>query len=284
MTQLTYNSEPAIGRAGVMADSRLMKHVQSRLAATAVKAGYGVFRVPGSGQPGSFIGDPGSVYQIPTPASAADVDAILATGGASSTSIQTISGAALNGVVGTSSMYPPRQVTLVLSNHADWDATNATLTYVNAVGETVSETLAIPNTGNTTLTSTGYASRVISLVIPAQSGTGGTYTIGIAVLDGTVNLADFDGIAEYDAAITPDTATPAEYPQGATVSVVYKGAVWVTTEDACSAGAAVYVRIGGTGTLGAFRSDADTSNAVAVTGARYLRDSGAGALNIVELY
>jgi len=110
----------------------------------------------------------------------ADVDAILASGGASAIADQTISGAALNGVVGYRDMTVARKITLVLSSHADWDATTATLTGLDADGNSQSESLTIPNGGNSTVTSTKRYKRVVSLVIPAQSGTGGTYTIGVA--------------------------------------------------------------------------------------------------------
>ena len=120
----------------------------------------------------------------------ADVDAILASGGASAIADQTISGAALNGVVGYRDMTVARKITLVLSSHADWGATTATLTGLDADGNSQSESLTIPNGGNSTVTSTKRYKRVVSLVIPAQLGTGGTFTIGVAApvtADGSSN-------------------------------------------------------------------------------------------------
>lgn len=117
----------------------------------------------------------------------ADVDAIVATL-ASTTVIQTLAGASLDGVVGYRSMAVPRKITLVLSSHADWDATTATLTGVDVDGNVQSESLTIPNGGNVTVTSTKFYKAVTSLVIPAQSGTGGTATVGTAAVvtaDGT---------------------------------------------------------------------------------------------------
>lgn len=110
----------------------------------------------------------------------ADVDAILATGGASSTSLQTLSGASLNGVLGYRALSPSRRITLVLSNHADWDASTATITGKDANGTTITDTLSIPNGGNATLTTTKLFARVTSVAIPVQSGTGGTFTVGVA--------------------------------------------------------------------------------------------------------
>jgi len=110
----------------------------------------------------------------------ADVDAILATGGASSTSLQTLSGAILNGALGYRALSPSRRITLTLSSHADWDATTATVTGKDANGTTITDTLAIPNGGNATVTTTKLFARVTSIAIPIQSGTGGTFTVGVA--------------------------------------------------------------------------------------------------------
>lgn len=112
-------------------------------------------------------------------AALADVDAIVATG-ASSTSIQTLSGAMLDGATGYRTMSAARHITLVLSSHADWDATTATLTGKDIDGNTITESLVIPNGGNTTLTSTKRYRSVTSLSIPVQAGTGGTFTVGVS--------------------------------------------------------------------------------------------------------
>lgn len=117
----------------------------------------------------------------------ADVDAIVATL-ASSLSLQTLTGATLDGAIGDDVMTAPRFITLVLSSHADWDLSTAVLTGVDGNGVVITENLAIPNGGNVTVTSTKRYLRVTSLVIPAQSGTGGTATVGtraIVTADGT---------------------------------------------------------------------------------------------------
>ena len=117
----------------------------------------------------------------------ADVDAIIATI-ASSLSIQTLTGATLDGAIGDDVMTAPRFITLILDSHADWDLTTAVLTGIDGNGVVITENLAIPNGGATTVTSTKKYLRVTSLVIPAQSGTGGTATVGtraIVTADGT---------------------------------------------------------------------------------------------------
>lgn len=120
-----------------------------------------------------------------------DADAII-TSRASSGSDQTVTGAGLNGFIGVQVMDPPRPVTLTLSNHADWDATTAVVTGTNAAGATIFENLAIANGGNATVTGTKYFRTVTSVLIPAQSGTGGSFTLGVrqpfyaSVVDDTV--------------------------------------------------------------------------------------------------
>lgn len=116
-----------------------------------------------------------------------DVDAIVATG-ASSTSEQTLTGATLDGATGDDVMAEPRFVTLTLSSHADWDATTAVLSGVDGNGNAITENLSIPNGGNATVTGTKRFLRVTSIVIPVQSGSGGTFTVGLRAIvtaDGT---------------------------------------------------------------------------------------------------
>lgn len=106
-------------------------------------------------------------------------NAIVATG-ASSASSQTITGASLDGTVGWRTMATARHITLTLSADAHWDATTATLNGRDVDGNAISESLSIPNNGGVTLKSTKRFRTVTSLVIPAQSGTNGTFTMGVA--------------------------------------------------------------------------------------------------------
>ena len=120
-----------------------------------------------------------------------DVDAILS-GGASTAGVQTLTGASLNGVIGRAVMNPPRPVTITFSSDADWDATTAVVTGTDAAGAALTENFAIPNGGNATVTGTKYFRTVTQVVIPAQSGGGGTFTVGVrapvAAVDGTTHV------------------------------------------------------------------------------------------------
>lgn len=116
-----------------------------------------------------------------------DVDAIVIAG-ASSASEQTLTGATLDGVIGDDPMAAARFITFAFSNHANWDVTTATLAGLGPAGEAQSESIAIPDGGNATVTSTKRYTRVTSIVIPAQSGTSGTFTVGVrapVTADGT---------------------------------------------------------------------------------------------------
>lgn len=293
MSQTSYSIQPAVGRAGVLADSRTMVHTVSRIMNGLAKAGLAAFRSTGFGQPGSNNRDPGSVFQNPSPAAAASAVSILASGGASSLSSQVISGTAFNGAgpgIPGADMTPARKINLVLSNHANWSATTAVLTGVNHLGATVSENLSIPSGGNATVSTVGYFKQITSLSIPAQGGTSGTFTIGVGALSGTLAITDFEGFVIYDPStdcpVVPNTAGTHELRDSYTASLLYKGAMWVNTENAVVAGAPVFVRIasGTFSQLGAVRGDADTASAIVIPNARFVRDSAIGGLNIIELY
>jgi len=118
----------------------------------------------------------------------ADVDAIIATLG-STAGIQTLTGASLDGVVGAGAIPHPRNLVIVLSSHVDWDATTAVIIGTDIDGAALSEDFAIPNAGNATVTGAKAFKTVTSVVIPAQSGTGGTATIGTGIKMGLPKLA-----------------------------------------------------------------------------------------------
>ncbi len=71
------------------------------------------------------------------------------------------------------------------------------------------------------------------------------------------------------------------YAAGDPVSVMRKGRCIVAVEGAVTAGGAAFVRFSGTGAQGAFRVDADTSNAVAAPTASYF--IGGSTLAVVEI-
>jgi hypothetical protein len=290
------NSYPFRGfsaKPGQLADAFSPRAVTAHIARGPLLAGYMGFKVPVVGGAGSRNSiDPGEVYQRVLAGTAANTTAILASGGASATTIQTVSGAQFNGTYGQTELQPARQITMVLNNNANWDATTAVLRGYNHEGAIVSENLSIPDTGNTTLTSVNRYRSLISLTIPVQAGTGGTYTLGISALSaGALTADDFYGVIVEDKLKTAvsnnnlygypgyGSATfEANYVDGDTVPCLQQGHIWVYSETAVTDRAPVYCRIAsgaGGSVLGAFRTDADTATAILVPNARFHRDSTA---------
>ncbi len=106
--------------------------------------------------------------------------------------------------------------------------------------------------------------------LPASAGdvTGAGSVLGIAVYDGTLPQAD--------------AATVPIYKSGSRVQILHVGRIRILFENNVAGGAALFVRFQGTGTKGAIRSDADTANAAALTGANAYIGANA-ALGVVEL-
>lgn len=300
--QTSYSMYPALARLGQILDLFSPRTVSAKIARGIVRAGVGCFRPPTTGGAGSSFLDPGESYQNAVPPVAVNATALLATGGVSSASIQVISGSAINGTYGYNAntgamteMQPARLVTMVLSSHANWDATTAVLRGYNHNGQLVSENLSIPDAGNATVTSTTRFKSLVDLTIPAQSGASGTYTLGVTVLDGSVTIADYQGVAVYEpvhmasagntaiwgvAGANSGSTAVGEYGDNDAFSCLERGPIAVLTEVATVDGDDVYVRVASNGantTLGAFRNDSDSGNAVQVVGGKFIR---AGAIGL----
>lgn len=127
-----------------------------------------------------------TVDEFTNPATA-DVDAIK-TSIASAATAQSYSGAALNGVVGTTEMVPPRNVTITTTLHADIDAVDVVITgkVRNADGILIDQvgTITLTNGGGTTDAGALAFSTVERIDVPAQSGVGGALTFGFGNLIG----------------------------------------------------------------------------------------------------
>jgi hypothetical protein len=256
--QTAYDAAPATGYAGQLADAG-PHFIVSGIPSADVVPGIVLLR-----------SDTGLGVAPPT-AAAASATAILATGGASTAGTQTLSGASLNGAVGVTEMVPPRNVTLVLSNHADWDATSATVTGLDADGEVQTEALAIPNGGNATVTGTKLFASIVSVAIPAQTGTGGTFRVGTGTLFGDMTR-HVAGASLYDAAKEPGVA--AAY---GTVNVLRQGRVRMRSEGG-NPGDPVWVRIttSGAQVAGAVRSTQDGVTCTRLRGAQFKSTTASG--------
>jgi len=106
----------------------------------------------------------------------ADVDAIIATG-ASTASEQTLTTADLDGLIGDAVMDPPRRLSFTFNSSTDWDPSEIVVTGKDYAGATITETFAVAT--STTASGTKYFRQVTGVVIDAQTGTGGTFTMGV---------------------------------------------------------------------------------------------------------
>lgn len=280
--QTSFSNRPSEAIIGQMAESFSPGHRIPRIARGLVKAGYGQFKVAGTGSRGQFPTKIGECYHIPNPGPAADVDAITVAG-TSATGTSTLA----DGVVGATEMQPARRLTITFNASTDWDPSTGVITLLDHAGRLVSENVAIAT--STSVTTTAYASLFVSFTKPAQTGAGGAYTIGVAA-QSALTIDDFLGVAIRqvikETLSTSDlyrkmggatsNLVTADYIDGETVPVLEQGAIWVYSEEAVADRDPVYVRVAsgaGGSVLGAFRNDADTASCVRVTGARFVRDS-----------
>ena len=268
--QTSVRTEERIGRHGAAADSDTIAS-ESRIVEVAMRPGDLAIR-------GTSADGGGKTVKKLVAAAAADVDAIIATI-ASAAASQELSGAALDGVVGGDRLLPPRNVVLVLSNSVDWDATTAVVTGLDEFGREITEDLDIPDGGNTTLTGKKVFSQITQLDIPAQSGAGGTATLGTGTLLGALTSLDVAGVLMYLAARQIDGGATEEFQVGDMGVVITKGRVWLEVENDVADGDQVFVRLvaAGAEVVGSFLNSRDGTaaapDAVPVIGARFKGDS-----------
>lgn len=269
--QDSYAFAPPAGLPGQIARHRPGQLVATLVALAAMTPGLVAFK----GRAASSNGGQGQGGHMTAPAASATA---LITAGASSGSVQTILAASMDGTLGNTELFPPRNVTLTLSSHANWDATTATVTGTDENGATVTESLTIPDGGNATVTGSQIFRTITSLAIPAQSGTSGTFTFGVGSVFGTV-----DHIVE--GVVLRDTSRSAvAYAQHENVPVVRDGEVYVTSETAVKDGDAVYVRVRAPSgeTIGALRATPVSGETVRIKNARFRSTNSAG-LSRLEL-
>ena len=261
--QTSYPANPGGAYAGQLADSGAID-VQSGIADADIVAGIVCVR------------DNAGQGVAPPSAAAASATAILASGGTSTGGTQTLT-AALNGAVGRTAMVPPRNITFTFSSHSDWDATTATVTGLDADGEALSEDFAIPNGGNATVTGAKLFASVTSVSIPAQSGTGGTFTIGTGTLVGDMTR-HVVGASLYDS-----TKAPGPFSSGNTVPLVRRGRIWLQSESG-NPDDPVWVRVSASGAqvLGAVRGSSDGNTCTRLRGAVF-RSTTSNGIAVVEL-
>lgn len=265
--QTSMSTSPGAGPAGTI-DSTTAATVKSRLAASALTPGLLALFVAAA-----------STVRAPVAAdSATDVDAIIATG-ASTAGVQTLTTTALDGAVGDDLMRLSRNLTFTFSSHADWDATTITVTGKDAFGEYLTETFAVPNGGNATVTGNALFSQVDSVSIPAQAGTGGTFTMGVGAKLGPLDAAAAGVVA------LENTRSAAAYASAEVAPIVRQGRIRVTTEEAVAEGNDVYVRlvVSGDEVYGAFRDTPDSTDCARLLRARWAQTTTAAGTALLDI-
>jgi hypothetical protein len=99
------------------------------------------------------------------------------------------------------------------------------------------------------------------------------------------SLAEITGNDGGVALIDPNLPSGEGYKQGDVVTVLRRGRVWVETEEAVTANSPAFVRaiVTGEEQQGAWRSDADGTDAVAPNRTSFIKGNSAAGLAVVEL-
>jgi hypothetical protein len=276
--QTTYSAAPATAFAGMEDGTSPFREAISTVVSESagIAPGLCVFR-----------GTEGDFTARKPPAVAADSDSISGTPIATSASQQVLD-TELAGVIGTGLISPARKIIIVRSSHANQDAVTAVLLGFNYRGELVSENIAFADGGGDTLTSVNYYSRVVSLTIPPQGGTGGTTEIGHGVAF-AIGPSDVMGVSlhTHKALVNPATANNEVYEDEDTMPVLRRGRIWVSCETAWTAGNRPLVRAiaAGAEVLGAFRgTTTDSGDAAVWEDAKFLNSGSAAGLALLEVF
>lgn len=195
--------------------------------------------------------------------------------------------AELTGVIGAGRIYPPARLDLTLSSHANFDLSTWPLILEDENGVRITENFAVPDGGNTILRTVAYVSRVIQLTQPTQSGTGGSFKLGVSA-DRSLGGGDVLGVSMRTQKARNDFAVTGvdKYEDETIMPVRRQGRVYVQCENAFTAGQRPLVRCiaAGAEKLGALRvGDSDSGDCFPWPGARLVSSGGAGDLGILEV-
>jgi hypothetical protein len=273
MPQTTVSASPVRALAGLIAHAKSPDDILSAVVDQAAGIAPGLVLLHTSG------GDNTASTQ-PATAAAADDDAIH-TALATSSSTQTITTG--DGVVGLGRIFPAQKLTITRSSHGDQDAVSAVLTYFDLNGVKQTQTFSFANAGGDSFTSTYEASYFVSLVIPAQSGTGGTTKIGIegvpSLAGGTVMGVSV--LSQKTVALAPTESGNEVYGDQEVMPYIRHGYVWVSSETDFFVGQQPFVRLVASGieVYGAIRTgDSDSGDAFLWSAARFVTHGLAGEL------
>lgn len=225
------------------------------------------------------------------PATAADDDAIMtATATSASQQILGTGGTAFDGVIAGGRISPPSKITAIRSSNANQDAVAHVFAGFDENGVPVSESITGADGGGDTLTTTAFFSRLTSVTIAAQAGTGGTTKLGVlGPASRTLDGGDVLGLAVHTHRTKVTTTGSSDnevYEDEMSLPVGRKGRFLVRVENAFRAGDVPCVRVAaGTGTQrGAIRAhDLDTATCIPWRKARLLNTGSAAGIGILEI-
>lgn len=268
--QTSYSDDPAIGYAGQLTGNG-PRDVGSAANsnATAIAPGLVVLRA----------GDRLVRPILSTDEPVLDDDAIIASGVASATTRQVISGASLNGVIGAAEISPPRNVTLKFNSHGDWNDTTLVVQGLDVDGNPIEETFLVKEGGNETLAGVEHFAFVTAVVVPPGTSTNGTLLVGVGTSLGPLSRLAA-GLSVYD-----PMREPGAYAQYERLSVLKRGRAFVSAEAAVTEGQPVYVRFVATGgeVRGALRGAPDASDCALLPGARWASTTTGAGLAVINL-
>lgn len=278
------SQNPAIGAPGRVVQG-FDYDIFTLICSAAVPYGRGVVQVKGVT---GTTSDDDDECQLPPNVPAADVDQIILTGvstaGSQTYTIDGAAGLILDGADGGNKSIYGRPVQAVFNSHADWNATTMHIWGFGVDGQSLYDTITIPDAGNATvLANSGLPfAQVTKVVVPAQASTNGTFTLGYQGAATAVTVGAF-GVAVEDSASQSTTG----YAARARGNFLRKGRIWVTVENAVTRGQQAYLRHtsdGGSNTaLGTWRGNWDAGRAAAWPKATFATAASAAGLAQLEV-
>lgn len=268
--QTSYAADPGIGYAGQLADCG-PHHIITKANnnATTLAAGLIALR----------SGDSTCRPILSSDEPVADPDAIIASGVATATTRQVISGASLNGAIGAAVISPPKNVTLTFNSSGDWNDTTLVVQGKDYAGNPIEETFLVKEGGNEVVTGVKHFAYVTAVIVPPGTSTGGTLLVGTGASIGPIN-AMVAGLSIYDA-----TREPEAYQQYEDAPLGRKGRFVVDAEAAVTENDPVFVRFVATGNevRGALRGSSDSNDCGLLLGARWTTSVTAAGKAVVEI-
>jgi hypothetical protein len=158
----------------------------------------------------------------------------------------------------TSVLHPARRITAVLNSHADWNATTMKIYGEAWDGSPICDVVQIPDAGNTTVTSHSFFRRVTKVILDAQGGTGGSFTMGYSADEGIYDPARV-GVLMRNTSQEPLSSSDA-CAANDRVDVLMSGNIFVESEATVSNRGPAYLRtaVSGDEVRGQWSSDPGT--------------------------